>query len=539
MMGYLIAGLAIGPYTPGFVGNRAVAEQLAEVGVILLMFGVGVHFHIRDFLAVRRIALAGAVGQSAIVTAAGGAILASLGWSWPAAVVFSFALSVASTVVVTRVLADAGDLQSLTGRVAIGWLVVEDILTVFVLVLLPPVLGAGSETNLFAAIALATLKLVALSVVTLYGGGRALPWLLTAVARTRARELFTLTVLVIALGIAVLSARLFGVSMALGAFLAGMVVGQSEFSSRAASEALPMRDAFAVLFFVSVGMLFNPVELLHIPVLAAVAIAIVLVMKPLVSFGIVMALGYPLAVSLRVASGRAQIGEFSFILATVANQLGVLPAGATDVLVAAAIASITVAPLLYRGIPRMEHTLARLFRKQARASEPLGEEPSRRDGRHHAIVVGYGPVGRALSALLQARGFAVTVIELNIETVRQLSPRGIRAVYGDAATPGVLEEAGVATAATLILSASFSPESADVIGAARGANPRMRVFVRCSFASQAELLRKAGADEVFSGEAEVAMAMIVAILNELGTTPEQIDAERERAKLELYERPGG
>ena len=532
IVGYLVAGLLLGPHTPGFVANRGLADQLAEIGVILLMFGVGLHFHVRDLLAVRRIAITGALVQIVFATTLGALAGRALGWSWSAGIIFGIALSVASTVVLIRVLTDSGDLQSRSGRIAIGWLVVEDLFTVFVLVVLPSVLGAeDNDISLGAALALTALRLIALSVLILWGGGRVLPAILAAAAKTRSRELFTLTVLVIALGIALGSAKIFGVSMALGAFLAGMVVGQSEFSNRAASEALPMRDAFAVLFFVSVGMLFNPAYVLRAPVLTAVAITIVLLAKPLAAFVIVTVLGFGARSGFRVAVALAQVGEFSFILASLGDQLGILPLGATHALIAASIVSITLNPLLYRAIPIIER---KLRRSSAWTRTPSDQVSETADVGHRAVVVGYGPVGKTLSTLLREQGITPTIIELNIETMRQLEADGFRGVHDDAGRAEALSKAGIATASALIISAPGAAGSAELIRRAREMNPRIRVLARAAFLSNAEALRAAGADEVFSGEAEVAMAMIESVLLDLGSTPEQRDSERDRARTRLY-----
>jgi len=534
MVGYLVAGLLLGPYTPGFVADRRLAEQFAEIGVILLMFGVGLQFHVKDLLAVRRIAVTGALTQIAWATTLGALAARAFGWSWPAAIVFGMAPAVASTVVLTRVLTDNGDLQSRTGRVAMGWLVVEDIAAVFALVVLPSIFRQPeSGGSLGTAIALAALRLIALSVLTLWGGGRILPALLAAAAKTHSRELFTLTVLAIALGIAVASAKLFGVSMALGAFLAGMVVGKSEFSHRAASEALPMRDAFAVLFFVSVGMLFDPVHLVRTPMVTVAAIAIVLIAKPIGAFTIVSALGLGARSGIRLAVALAQIGEFTFILASLGDQLNILPPGATHALIAASIVSITLNPLLYRAIPAVEK---KLMRTAAWAGSSTEQAPAASDVAHRAVVVGYGPVGQTLSSLLREQGITATIIELNIDTIRRLETDGFRGVHGDAGQAGVLSEAGIATASALIISAPGAAGSAELIRRAREMNPRIRVLARAAFLSNAEALRAAGADEVFSGEAEVAMAMIESVLLELGSTPEQRDAERDRARVKLYPR---
>jgi len=539
IIGYLLAGVALGPYTPGFVANRELAEQLAEVGVILLMFGVGLHFHLKDLLTVKRIALTGALVQIASATAIGALATRQLGWSWAAGLVFGMALSVASTVVLMRVLADNRDLHSQTGRIAIGWLVVEDVFTVFALVVLPSVagtaVGASGMNGLPAALGWSALKLAALSVLTLWPGGHIIPRILGAAARMPSRELFTLTVLVIALGIAVASAELFGVSMALGAFLAGTVVGQSEFSYRAASEALPMRDAFSVLFFVSVGMLFDPSRVLAEPVLTCVALAVVLIAKPAVGFLITAVMGYGAQTASRVAIALSQVGEFSFMLAVLGRQLGVLPEGANDAIIATAIASITLNPLIYRLSPKLDKRLSRgtagkLLRSRV---APQSQGISSKTGRR-AVVVGYGPVGEGVCRLLGELGITPSVIELNIETVRRLHRGGLAAVYGDATQAEVLIEAGVEAADALIVSAPGLAEFSEVIRTARELNPRIYVVARSAFQSHNNVLKQAGAHEVFSGEAEVATAMIEAILKRLGATPEQTAAERERARHDFY-----
>jgi CPA2 family monovalent cation:H+ antiporter-2 len=361
IVGYLLAGVAVGPNTPGFVADRHLAEQLAEVGIILLMFGVGLHFHFKELLAVRRIAVPGAIVQSLLATLLGAVTGWAFGWGWSAGVVYGLAISVASTVVLVRVLADHNDLHTPTGHIAVGWLVVEDLFTVVVLVLLPALFGKQGPGvgGLSLALVLTALKIGLLVGVTFVLGGRVIPWLLGRVAATGSRELFTLTVLVVALGIAVGSAKLFGVSMALGAFLAGMVVGRSDFSLRAATEVLPMRDAFAVLFFVATGMLFDPRSVLDAPWLLSVTIAIVMLGKPLAALGIVLALGYPIRVALAVAVALAQIGEFTFMLAALGKSVGVCPEPATNALVGAAIVSIALNPLLYGQVDRIETWLAR------------------------------------------------------------------------------------------------------------------------------------------------------------------------------------
>ncbi|WP_394766584.1 cation:proton antiporter [uncultured Paludibaculum sp.] len=540
IVGYLLAGLLVGPHTPGFVADRALADQLAEIGVILLMFGVGLHFHLKDLLAVRTVALTGALCQSLAATALGAVTAHALGWSWPSGIVFGLALSVASTVVLTRVLSDNGDLHTRTGRISIGWLVVEDLFTVLVLVLLPALFGPGAQnqSGLPLALGMAVLKIAVLAVFTFVVGGRLIPRLLARIAATHSRELFTLAVLAIALGIAVASAYWFGASMALGAFLAGMVVGQSEFSQRAASEALPMRDAFAVLFFVSVGMLFDPKQLLHTGWAAAAAFAIVLVGKPLAAFVIVTLLGHGSKVALGVAAALAQIGEFSFILAAVGKSLKILSEDAANILVAVSIASIALNPLLYRLVGPMEAYLRRrpaLWQRLNRGDLPADDSgspsPARPD--HRAVVIGYGPIGQTVTHLLAERGIEPTVIELNVETVRRLRGQGIAAVYGDASQREILESAGVSDAVSLILTPPATAEFTEIIRIAREINPSIQVVARSAFHGETAGIRSAGATHVFSGEGEVALAMTVYILQQLGVTPEQLDRERDRVRAFL------
>jgi len=349
IVGYVLAGLVIGSYTSGFVADRHVAEQLAEAGVILLMFGVGLRLRLDDLRAVKRVAIPGAIVQSVVATAIGAFVAERAGWGLGAGIVYGVALSAASTALLVRVLSDNRQLHTPTGQIAIGWLAVEDLVTMMVLVLMPAIVTEPGGRTVPAAIGLALVQVVALAGV-IVAGGRILPWVLRQVAHTQSRELTTLAVLVIALGIAVSSAMLFGVSMALGAFLAGLVLGRSGFSDRAAADALPMREAFAVLFFVSLGMLLDPGTLLDDPQMLAATLAIVLIGKPLAALAIVALSGYPMTVALSVAVALAQIGEFSFVLATVASDYGVLTADASNVLIAAAIASIIVNPLLFRGI---------------------------------------------------------------------------------------------------------------------------------------------------------------------------------------------
>jgi CPA2 family monovalent cation:H+ antiporter-2 len=548
IVGYLLAGTLVGPHTPGFVANSALAEELAEIGVILLMFGVGLQFHIQELLAVRRVAIPGAVSQSLAATALGALAAHAVGWDWRAGLIFGMSLAVASTVVLIRVLADNNDLHTRAGHIAVGWLVVEDLFTVIVLVLLPALFGtsdAGTPQTgqaLWLALGLTAVKVGALVAFTAVLGTRVIPRVLDYVADTHSRELFTLTVLVIALGIAVGSALIFNVSMALGAFLAGMVVGRSDYSLRAASDALPMRHAFAVLFFVSVGMLLDPGALTASPGLLAAALAIVLVGKPLVAFVLVWAMRYPFRTSLTVGVALAQIGEFSFILAILGRQLGILTVVATNVLVATAMASIVLNPVAYRTIGSVERYLRGMPRLWTRlnrdvaAPGDLQADPVTRavDPSHRAVVVGYGPTGRAVVGLLRSNGMAPTVIELNVDVVRGLRDAGIDAVYGDATRLDTLEVAGVSRAGSLILGSAGMANGTEVIRMARGLNPRIRVLARAAYLRDVPDLKNAGADSVYSGEGEVALAFIEDLLAHLGATAEQIDRERDRAHAELF-----
>ena len=540
IIGYLLAGLIVGPYTPGFVADRELANEFAEVGIILLMFGVGLHFHVKDLLAVRTIAITGALGQSAIATLLGAVAGRTFGWSWEASVLFGLALSVASTVMLTRVLADNSDLHTPVGRIAIGWLIVEDIFTIVVLVLLPAVFSqpVREPVSLIAVVALTLAKLVVLAVFAFVVGGRLVPRILNGVASTHSRELFTLTVLVLALGIAVGSSMAFGVSMALGAFLAGMIVGQSEFSFRAASDALPMRDAFAVLFFVSVGMLLDPKALMASPGLLLATLGIVVMAKPIAAFVIAALFGYGSKIAISVAIALAQIGEFSLILATVGDQLKILPAGASNLIIATAMISLALNPILYRWTRRLDRALARsprlwrIFNRSGKLQGIVGDV-EKTDLVNRTVIVGYGPIGQMVGRLLREEGVQPVLVEMNVDTSRRLRNEGYAVVYGDATRPDVLEAAGIRTARALVISGPTAEQRAEIIRLARKMNPNIRVLVHSSYLRDVPIMRNAGADEVFSGEGEVALAMIQYILGDLGATPEQIDRERQRVHEEI------
>ena len=534
IVGYLLAGVAVGPFTPGFVADNHIASQCAEIGVILLMFGVGLHFHLKDLLAVRKVAIPGALVQIAVATGLGAVITQVFGWTWTNGLIFGMAISVASTVVLTRVLADNGALHTPSGHIAIGWLIVEDLFTILVLVLLPAIYGAtNADGNIWATLGIALLKLSALVAFALMAGQKIIPWFLGYVARTGSRDLFTLAVLVLALGIAVGSAKFFGASMALGAFLAGMVVGQSEFSARAASDALPMRDAFAVLFFVSVGMLFDPTGIPEGWPLMLATLGIVIVGKPLAAFAVVLAFRRPVRDALSISVALAQIGEFSFILAALGTTLNVLPTEATNALVVASVASITLNPLIYKAVNPLCNWLEGRGISRRKPSVRIGEPPALDDSVHRVIVVGYGPIGRTLSQILRENGMEAVIVDSNLTTVQKLLAEKRPAVYGDASEREILHHAGIEKAEGLLITASGVPAET-IVKAARELNPNIRIVTRATYLKESEALEQAGANAVFSSEGEIALSMTEFLMRRLGATPESIERERERVRQALF-----
>jgi CPA2 family monovalent cation:H+ antiporter-2 len=542
IVGYLLAGVVIGPHTPGFTGDVALAQQLAEIGVILLLFGVGLHFRLADLWAVRGVAIPGAIGQSLVATLAAMAVFHLLGWPLRSGVVIGVAMSVASTVVLLRVLLDKGMLSTPHGHAAVGWLIVEDILTILALVILPlfALDDAGvakvlaGDGSVWGSIGLAVLKLVALVAILLVVGARVLPWILNLVAKLRSPELFTLTVLVLSITIAVGSASLFGASVALGAFLAGLVVGQSPVSHHAGADALPLRDAFAVLFFVSVGMLFDPAFVIEQPWMVAAGLFVVLVCKPLAALAIVAVCGRPPRTALTVAIGLGQIGEFSFILATVAREYGLMPDDGLQVLVATAMISITMNPLAFRSLERIERAIAarpwawnllnfrharreRALNAPAAAAVEASEKPL-------AIIVGYGPVGRLVDALLRDGGLETVVVDMNLETVRGLLKSGRTAIYGDATRRDVLEQAGIRRAVHLVISLPHADARVSLVLLARELNPTVAITVRTRYIADREVLAKAGANKVVFEEGEAGVALARHVLEQRGLEPARVDA---------------
>jgi CPA2 family monovalent cation:H+ antiporter-2 len=529
IIGYLLAGVAVGPFTPGVVVDHKVAEQFAEIGVILLLFGIGLRFHLHELIAVWRIALPGALIQSTVSTVALAGGLHLLGWTWTSGLILGMAISVASTVVMALVLAEWRDLHARIGHIAIGWTVVEDILTVALLLLLPIVSGpvAADGQSIGAVLGVAGLKIMALVAIVVVLGKWGIPWAMEKIARTGSRELFTLTVLVLAVGIAVGSARFFGVSMALGAFLAGLAVSRSEFATRAANDALPMRDAFAVLFFVSVGMLFDPRSLGAIPHIIGLVLLVVILVKPLAAALTVRLLGEPWSRALPIGAAFSQVGEFSYILGTVALGLGLINDTGWNALVAASIISIAVNPYVYR--------LARnLVRPRNGSSTPAVAVPRRKIQPKRCILVGFGPVGRIVHELLVATGGEIIVVELNLDSVRQLRNAGQSAIYGDVRQPGTLVEAGIETTETLVISADIE-DAADIVTQALQLNPDLRVLARCAHLRQAAALRHAGADFVVSGEAEVGVALTEAVVSIGQKTVDDAAARRTQIRRQLYE----
>jgi CPA2 family monovalent cation:H+ antiporter-2 len=547
IVGYLIAGIVVGPNTPGYEANADIAKEFAELGVILLMFGVGLHFDVKELWRVRSLCVPGAVFQCAITFTFGLTSACLFGWDWYSSIIFAVAIAFSSTVVVTRILADAGELQTHVGNIAIGWLIVQDVLAVLAMVLLPNLSsGADVSTNPLWVAVVAIAKIGAVVLVITWVGGRMIPSILQHVAATKSRELFTLAILVLVLGIALASSKIFGISMALGAFLAGIVVGQSEFSLRAAIDALPMRDAFAVLFFVSIGMLFDPVVLTQSKGMLIATTCIVIVATPLACIVFLLAMGQPLRMSLRVGLSLSQIGEFSFIVANLGRQQELLPDDAMHVLVTVSIISIALAPMMqWMAVP-----LAAWVRRNPRAylleiqrrpfslqsAAPMESATETLDALHRAIIVGYGPVGRTLARLLSENGIAPTIIEMNHGNLSSIRQAGFRSVLGDATHPETLRHAEIEKCSTLILSASSIAGAEELIRMARELNPKINILVRSSYLREREHLLRVGADTVFAGEGETAMALAEHMLRELGATPDQIDRERERLRTEIFVR---
>ena len=526
LVGYLLAGIMIGPGTPGFVADVHIASQLSEIGVMLLMFGVGLHFSMRDLLAVKRIAVPGAVVQMSIATILGIMVASWWGWPWGQALVFGLSLSCASTVVLLKALEVRGILDTMNGRIAVGWLVVEDLATVLILVLLPPLAGilgsqtantGASDTAIWITIGQTLLQVFAFIALMLVVGRRVMPWLLWQVARTGSRELFTLAVIAAAISIAYGAAMLFSVSFALGAFFAGMMMRESEFSHRAAEESLPLRDAFSVLFFVSVGMLFDPKIIMEQPVQVLATVLIIMFGKTLAAVGLVLLFRYPFNTALTVAASLAQIGEFSFILAGLGLALGLLPQEGMSLVLAGALISIALNPLLFTLVqPLKKWLLARSAwaRQLEQRQDPYAELPMSTE-RHflsgQVVLVGYGRVGSRIASALKERGIPFVVAEQNREVVEALRQQGMAAVSGDVTDPAVLIQAHIANAAMLVAACPDPLVIRQMIETAKMLNPNIEVVLRSHSEEESLLFEKEGGT-VFFAEEQLANGMAQHVL---------------------------
>lgn len=537
LVGYLLAGIAISPSTPGFVADIGIASQLSEIGVMLLMFGVGLHFSLDDLLAVKRIALPGAIVQMAVATALGIAIATWWGWSFGAGLVLGLSLSCASTVVLLKALESRGILESMNGHIAVGWLIVEDLVTVLILVLLPSfatMLGGTSGTEaetvpLWRTIGTTLLLVSAFIALMLIVGRRVLPWLLWQVARTGSRELFTLAVVAFAICIAYGAAALFNVSFALGAFFAGMVMRESKFSHRAAEESLPLRDAFAVLFFVSVGMLFDPAVLINEPMRVLGVVAIIIVGKSMAAMILVFILRYPLNTVLTVAASLGQIGEFSFILAGLGLSLGLMPAEGMSLVLAGALISIAFNPIAFAAIVPARNWMLKhsaLARKYENRDDPYAELPmstERKFLQGQVVLVGYGHVGERIANALNEQEIPYIVAEQNRELVQDLRKQGKNAVSGDATEPSVLIQAHITDAAMLVIATADPLNVRQMIDTARTLNPDIEIVLRTRSEDETKLLRKDQIGTVFFGEEELAKSMTHHILQRFDTKQASAD----------------
>lgn len=521
LVGYLIAGVILGPATPGIAVNMQLSSQLAELGVMLLMFGVGLHFSLGSLLAVRRIAIPGAIGQMILATLLGASITIWWGWSLGAGIIFGLSLSVASTVVLLRSLEQHQLLATANGQIAVGWLVVEDLAVVLVLVLLPSLAGlsvsdgTGFGWPLLKALSLTIMQVSVFIALMLLVGRKLFPWLLWRVAGTGSRELFTLSVIAVAVGVAYGSAHWFGVSFALGAFFAGVVMRESPLSQRAAEESLPLRDAFSVLFFVSVGMLFDPAILIQQPFHVFAVVTIIVIGKSMVAFLIVGALRYPLNTALTVSAGLAQIGEFSFILTSLGVSLGVLPAQGQNLILAGALISIAINPLLFQLILPIQAWLCKhssLARNFQRLHDPLAELPTTLQSHQlngHIVVVGCGAVGMAICRELVAQGKQVVAVEQNRKIVERLRRKNIHAVVGDGAEASVLIQAHIAQASILLIAVADVTRTRKMLETAHILQPKIMTLVRCNNADEGELFLDEHISKVFWSEQELVRNMVI------------------------------
>jgi len=541
IFGYLLAGIAIGPFTPGFVADPDLAGQLAELGVILLMFGVGLHFSLQDLLAVRWIAIPGAVAQIASATLLGAALAIWFGWEPAAALIFGLALSVASTVVLLRALQERRLVQTERGRIAVGWLIVEDIVMVLTLVLLPALaglLGAGATAQLGLAGIVETLgvtvaKLAAFVATMLIVGKRLIPWILHYVAYTGSRELFRLSVFVLALGTAFIAAALFDVSFALGAFFAGMMLSESELSHQAAQETLPLRDAFAVLFFVSVGMLFNPNVLVEEPLAILATVAIILIGKSVAAYGIMRLAGYSGTTALTISVSLAQIGEFSFILANLGVGLQLLPEAGRDLILGGAILSILVNPLLFAALDRF-HGHADRTGADGSAPSDGGDDTPREpiqptDLMDHVVLVGHGRVGGYIGSVLRQAHMPLLIIEDKEDLIAGVEGDGVEAVAGNAADPELISAANLTKARGLLVAVADAFEGGQIVEQARAINPSLLIVARAHSDAEADHLMKHGATLAVRAEHETAKAMVSELMTRLDGEPAPAQRDRDES----------
>jgi CPA2 family monovalent cation:H+ antiporter-2 len=547
IVGYIIAGIAIGPHTPGGSADTALASQFAEVGVILLMFGVGLHFSVRDLLEVGPVAVPGALGQIAVATLMGIGVSQLFGWSPAEGLMLGLCLSVASTVVLLRALEDLSLIETHPGRVAVGWLIVEDLFTVVVLVLLPAIVATDEHSSGVAArlfggstafqVVLSLAQSVIFVALMLVVGVKVIPFLLREVVRTGSRELFTLCILALALGVAFGSAELFGASLALGAFLAGVVLNESELSHRAGLEALPLRDAFAVLFFVSVGMLFDPAILRDEPLQVVLVVAIIVAGKSLAAFLIVTGIGHGLRTGVLVAAALAQVGEFSFILASLSVALEILPAEANSSILAGAIISITLNPLLFRQVDALESRLKgwAWFARFAERRAPPGEEAL--SLRRHVVICGYGRAGLSLARSLSGRDLPFVIVENDPFVYERARAAGYACVYGDATLPAVLAQARVADARSVAVTFGGEPSGPLTVRNAKLLNPDADVVARGSGPESHFLLREAGASEVVDEYFEASVEFVRHVLHRYGIDAREITALQARWRAEYYRAP--
>ena len=546
LIGYLVAGIAIGPFTPGFVADQGVANQLAEIGVILLMFGVGLHFSMQDLLSVRGIAIPGALAQALVATPLGMAVAWWQGWPLAAGVIFGIGLSVASTVVLLRLLQERRLLDTERGRITVGWLIIQDIFMILVLVLLPVLAGAlkgftaaPDKTALLEVITLTLGKIAAFLIVMLVVGKKLIPAVLHYVAHTGSRELFRLAVLSIALGVAAASAELFGVSLALGAFFAGMILSESRLSQQAAQESLPLRDAFAVLFFVSVGMLFNPTILIDAPGALFATIFIILIAKGAAAYVVVRLFRHSAPSALAIAISLAQIGEFSFILAGRGVGLGILPVEGRDLILAGAIVSILLNPLLMELFDRL--VLRKIPAGEALEAAPPAEERGREPIpvtrlKNHVVLVGHGRVGGVVSEALREANIPCLVVETDEDTATEMRKLDIETITGNAADPEVVRAANLSAACCLLVAIPDAFEGGQVVEQARAANPDLLIVARAHSDEEVEHLKKHGATTVIMGEFEIARAMIEDVREALASGGRAISAGQ-TAQLEAEPSP--